>query len=129
MFEKKRFENPDDRLEFKDKGAVEIYNFRGGNLVVGRAVLKPGWHWKTDVKDFTAGGSELCESEHTGYLFKGTLVGKMKDGKEYRFSAGDLFYLPAGHDAWVEGEVAVELVDFTGMKHYAEKAKAEKKVA
>ncbi|HXZ34680.1 MAG TPA: cupin, partial [Thermodesulfobacteriota bacterium] len=36
--------------------------------------------------------------------------------------AGDISYLPSGHDAWVVGNEPVVVVDFQGMVDYAREA-------
>jgi hypothetical protein len=47
----------------------------------------------------------------------------MDDGTEQVCRAGDVSYLPSGHDAWVEGNEPVVVVDFQGMADYAQSAK------
>jgi hypothetical protein len=39
---------------------------------------------------------------------------------EREFGPGDAFQMPAGHDAWTLGDESCVLVDFGGLKGYAE---------
>jgi len=43
----------------------------------------------------------------------------MDDGTELDCVAGDVSYLPAGHDGWVVEEETAVVVDFQGMLDYA----------
>jgi hypothetical protein len=45
----------------------------------------------------------------------------MDDGTEVECKAGDVSFLPMGHDAWVVGKEPVVVVDFQGMVDYAKK--------
>jgi len=43
----------------------------------------------------------------------------MDDGTMKDVKAGEISFLPAGHDAWVVGKEPVVVVDFQGMVDYA----------
>lgn len=45
--------------------------------------------------------------------------GCMDDGSEAEFGPGQASFLPPGHDAWVVGKEAVEVLDVSGMVDYA----------
>ena len=114
--EQKNFGRPDEVREFP-RGKVELVKI--GGAAVGRAVLQPGWRWSTSVKPIAKTNS--CEAAHFQYHLSGTLVVKMDDGTELKLGPGDVSLLPPGHDAWVEGNEPVVLVDFQGMLDYARK--------
>jgi hypothetical protein len=114
--EHRAFDRPDEVRAF-EHGRMEILNAGGGT--VGRAIFEPGWRWSRDVKPIA--GTELCEAEHFMYQTSGTMRVRMADGTEFDLKAGDLAVLPSGHDAWVVGEEPVEMVDWQGALHYAEK--------
>jgi hypothetical protein len=109
---------PDEVRTF-DKGKVEIFNLPEG--VVGRATFEPGWRWSDCLKPVAK--TDSCESEHVGYQVSGTMHILLDDGQEYDIDAEDIFYLPAGHDAWVLGDEPVVTLDFNGMKDYAKVGK------
>jgi quercetin dioxygenase-like cupin family protein len=44
---------------------------------------------------------------------------KMDDGTEVECKAGDVAYIPAGHDAWVVGNEDVISIDFDENTNYA----------
>ena len=54
--------------------------------------------------------NDLCPCPHWGYVLKGRLKVTYADGEEV-LAAGDLFYMPAGHTAFVEEDV--EFVEFS----------------
>jgi hypothetical protein len=44
----------------------------------------------------------------------------MDDGTELEFGPGDAFHVPPGHDAWIVGDETCKLLDFGGLKGYAQ---------
>jgi hypothetical protein len=110
----KNFNKPDEVREFP-KGRVEIVNINGST--VGRAIFKPGWKWSTSVQPLAK--TKSCEAPHFQYHVSGTLVVKMDDGTTHKCKAGDVSFLPSGHDAWVEGNEDAVIVDFQGLTDYA----------
>jgi class 3 adenylate cyclase len=85
---------------------------RVGPLAVGRATLSPGWRWSTDVKPLA--GTVWCQSHHLHILIRGRFAVEMDDGERATFVPGEVFDVPPGHDAWVEGDEEVELYDISG---------------
>jgi hypothetical protein len=49
--------------------------------------------------------------EHIGYVLKGRMALRMD---------GDTFHMPPGHDAWIVGDQACVILDFGGLKGYAQ---------
>jgi hypothetical protein len=43
----------------------------------------------------------------------------MDDGSEDEFGPGEVSLLPPEHDAWVEGDEPVVVIDISGMAEYA----------
>ena len=105
---------PDETRSF-EKGKLDVFN--AGGAVIGRARFEPGWKWSECVKPIAK--TESCQAPHTGYQIKGTMHVVFDDGSSCDIKAGEAFYLPPGHDAWVVGQEAVEALDFTGMADYA----------
>jgi hypothetical protein len=107
--------NVPDEVRTFDKGKVELVTI--GGATIGRAVFQPGWKWSTSVKPLAKTSS--CEAPHFQYHVSGTLQVVMDDGTRRECKAGDVSWLPSGHDAWVVGDEPVVVVDFQGMVDYA----------
>jgi hypothetical protein len=107
----KNIETPDERRAF-EHSSRHVVNLPGVTIV--RCEYQPGWKWSTDMKPVV--GTTACQVAHTGYIISGRLHARMDDGRECSLGPGDAHVLPAGHDAWVEGDepcVALDLA-FTG---------------
>jgi hypothetical protein len=114
--ERKNFDLSDEIRKF-EKGTMEVLHIGGG--VVGRATFEPGWRWSQHVKPIV--NTALCEAPHFQYHVSGRLHIVMEDGAELVAGPGDVTVLPCGHDAWVEGDEPVVVVDWCGATKYAKK--------
>jgi quercetin dioxygenase-like cupin family protein len=112
----KRFDAPDEVRTFS-KGSFEIV--RLGGMTIGRSTYQPGWRWSADVGQ--ALGQTSCDVEHVGMVLSGCATAAMNDGKIIEMNAGDLFYVPPGHDSWVVGDEPYVSLHFLGADKYAEK--------
>jgi len=122
----KEFSHPDERRPFKDHGHLDVLKFDDGT-VVGLGSFEPGWRWSNDVKPIAE--TESCQADHTGYCLKGQMTIRMDSGEEFQIKAGDAYRIPPGHDAWVDGNETCEALDVTGVKDYAVKNEASRKIA
>lgn len=82
-----------------------------GGLTLLRGVFEPGWRWSTDVAPIA--GTNTCQTRHLGYVLTGRMQIRLDDGTELAIGTGDLFDLPAGHDAWVLGDEPCVMVDYS----------------
>jgi hypothetical protein len=98
-----------------DKGRLELFNLSGS--LIGRATFEPGWKWSECVGPIAK--TPLCTAGHLGYQISGTMRIVDETGRQSLIKAGDFFSIPPGHDAWVEGDETVVVVDFQGMASYA----------
>lgn len=112
----KNFQLPDEVRTF-DKGKLELISI--GNDAIGRLTLEPGWRWSEHVKPIVK--TEWCEAPHFQYQLSGRLHILTNDGKEFETVTGDVLWLPSGHDAWVVGNEAVVVIDWSGAAQYAMK--------
>src|SRR5262245_55429780 len=96
----KTFRTPDEQRPFVSHGRAEILQFEQGP--VGRVVLEPGWVWSKHVKPIA--GTSSCECAHTSYVVSGRMRIVMDDGEAVELKAGDVAFIPPGHDAWVVGD-------------------------
>jgi ketosteroid isomerase-like protein len=94
-----------------------------GGLTLSRGVFEPGWRWSADIAPVA--GTASCQTRHLGFMLAGQMHIKGDDGTELDIGAGDLFDLPAGHDAWVVGDVACVMVDYSPDATRYAKARAE----
>jgi hypothetical protein len=112
----KRFDSPDELRTF-EKGKFEIV--RLGGMTIGRATYQPGWKWSLHVGP--SAGTRSCQVEHVGMVISGASIAAMDDGKLIEMRAGDIFYVPPGHDGWVLGDEPYVSVHFLGADQYAHK--------
>ena len=110
----RRFEQPDEVREFS-RGRFELVTL--GGMTIGRASYEPGWRWSADVGAAT--GESLCQVEHVGLVVSGCATAAMADGTIHEMRAGDLFYVPPGHDSWVVGDEPYVSLHFLGASDYA----------
>ena len=110
----KQFETPDEVISF-EKGRFEKITL--GGMTIGRATYEPGWKWSTHVGSKT--GACLCQVVHIGLVVSGRATAAMEDGAVIEMRAGDLFYIPPGHDSWVVGDEPYVSLHFLGAEKYA----------
>jgi len=114
--ETKRFERRDDSLDMKGFGGIDVVKMPDGTAGM-HAVVEPGWTWEKDEKPLL-GHPGSCPTKHTGYCIGGNLMVRMIDTNVVtRITKGDFFEIPAGHDAYVEGNERVELILFAAPDH------------
>jgi quercetin dioxygenase-like cupin family protein len=117
--ERKAMDRPDETRPFKDgKGKVDVVTV--GDHIVGRGVFQPGWRWSEHVKPIA--GTPSCQAAHTGFVLSGRMAVQMDDGSQLEYGAGDAFFMPPGHDAWIVGDKPCVMIDFTGVAKYAKPA-------
>jgi hypothetical protein len=116
--EKKSFDSPDESRSFGG-GKVDLITM--GGITFGRGTLQPGWKWSKDVKPIVK--TKSCQQPHTHYVVAGKMHVVMDDGTELDFEAGDVGFIPPGHDAWIVGNKPFVAIDVTGMKDYAKPSK------
>jgi class 3 adenylate cyclase len=112
--QRKGFAGPDEVRRFPN-GKVEIVML--DEIAVSRFVFEPGWRWERDVGPIA--GTDSCQHRHVGYTLSGRLAVRMSDGTRIDIGPGDAYEIPAGHLAWVEGDVPWESVEFTSGHAFA----------
>ena len=106
--------SPDEVRTFPN-GRVEVYEL--DDVIVGRTLFEPGWHWAEDVKPIA--GTSSCQYHHLGVCVSGRLGIRMDDGTTFEVGPGTVFEIPAGHDGWVIGDDPWVTYDFAGMRAFA----------
>jgi len=110
----KRFEQPDEIREF-ELGKFELVTL--GGMTIGRATYQPGWKWSVHVG--AAAEAASCHVEHVGLVLAGRATAAMDNGEVIEMRAGDIFYIPPGHDSWVVGDEPYVSLHFMGAEDYA----------
>jgi hypothetical protein len=100
--EARDFSAPDE-TRTPDKTTIEV--IRLGGSTAARMRLEPGWRWSLCVKPVA--GTESCQAHHVGLLQSGTMGVAHNDGSEQVISAGQVYVIHPGHDAWVVGDEPV----------------------
>src|SRR3954467_6570345 len=101
------FSNPDE-TRTPEKTRIDILNIAGGE--VGRYTFQPGWRWSDDIKPVAK--TDSCQVHHVGYVVSGHLHLKHNDGTEQVLSAGMVYNINPGHDAWNDGAEPFVGVEF-----------------
>jgi len=112
----RRFDTPDQLIDMRERGGISIIKMADGTAAM-HAIFEPGWTWEADEKPLL-GSPDSCPMRHTGYCIAGKLVVRMiETGIETGIAAGDIFEIPPGHDAYVDGPDRVELILFAPPEH------------
>lgn len=83
----KSFDSPDETRPFEGNGRVEIVNL--GGREIGKGTFEP----------------------HLGHVLSGRMRVYMDDGTVGEIGPGDVFAIPAGHDAEVIGDEPCVMID------------------
>ena len=110
----KPLERPDE-VRPTPFGHVDIYNL--DDLVIGRMVFEPGWHWMEHVRPIA--GTALCQYHHVGICISGRLGNRLEDGTTYEIGPNEVYEIPPGHDGWVIGDVPFVAYDVAGVRSFA----------
>ena len=114
-FGSRTFDEPDETRSM-DKTTIELVGLAGGQLQ--RTTFEPGWRWSESVGPIA--GTDRCQVDHIALVVTGRLHAHHDDGSDGEVTAGDLFRLAPGHDAWVVGDEPVVLIEFQGMRDAVE---------
>ena len=84
-----------------------------GGMTVGYNEVPAG----TDLGPLLKGlKNDSCHCAHWGYMVQGSMWVKYVDGTEETISAGDVFYMPAGHTGIVKKDI--KILDFSPSKEF-----------
>jgi len=109
----KSIADPDEVRTFPN-GSIAIFSL--DDVIIGRTLFQPGWHWATDVKPIA--GTASCQYHHLGVCVTGRLGIRMDDGTTFEVGPNSVFDIPPGHDGWVIGDDPWETYDFAGMRAF-----------
>lgn len=109
----RNFSDPDDTV--RGDGLVTRMVSLGAHSVL-LAVHEPGWRWSARAGEL--GAPESCQTHHVGYALEGSIHVVLSDGPEFDVTAGDVFDIPPGHDAWVVGDSPYSAIDWVGARSW-----------
>ena len=112
--EHKDFTKPDEQRT-PEKVVIDLVNIAGGQ--VGRYTFEPGWRWSENIKPVVK--TDSCQTHHVGYVISGGLHVEHTDGSKSDITAGDVYDIAPGHDAWNTGSEPCVVVEFQGAATYA----------
>jgi len=100
--------------ETRKLNGVQVDVGQAGAGRIKRVIYQPGFRWSTHMKGTT--GTELCMHAHVGFIARGSIGVRYRDGRTAEFTAPQVVAIEPGHEGWVNGsEQAVLIeVDFMG---------------
>jgi hypothetical protein len=114
---KKRFDEADEHRLFP-RGTMNVVTV--GGVTLGLSRLEPGWRWSENLKPIAK--TDSCQVEHLVFMVSGRMHARLDDGTEGEFVAGDVGYIPPGHDGWVVGDEPAVFLEIAGADMYAKAA-------
>ena len=110
----KSLEKPDE-VRPTPFGRVDIYTL--DDIVIGRMVFQPGWHWMEHVQPIAR--TAFCQYHHVGICISGRLGNRLEDGTTNEIGPGMVYEIPPGHDGWVIGDEPFVAYDVAGVRTFA----------
>ncbi len=107
----KSFASPDETRTLPKSHADLV---KLDEVTVGFARWEPGWRWSSDLRPIA--GTKSCQFHHLGYCLEGRLKVLTDEGATLEISAGSVYEIPPGHDAWVVGDEAWVTVEWTSAR-------------
>src|SRR5207245_9913270 len=90
-----------------------------GGSPVTKGDFEPGCRCGENVKPNA--GADSCQAPHLLYCTAGRMKVTMDDGSDTEIGPGDVATIAPGHDAWIVGDEACEMIDFGGFTQYAKR--------
>jgi ketosteroid isomerase-like protein len=102
-------EKSGEKRAFAANGQAVLGN--AGGIALMKGTFEPGWRWSKDIAPIA--GTKTCQNRHLGYVLSGRIHVTFDDGTETEIGPGDIFDLPAGHDAYVVGDKPCVMLDIS----------------
>jgi len=96
--------------EHREAGGVELDIAHVGAGRLKRTVYPPGFRWSIDMQPLV--GTDLCMHAHVGFLARGRIGIRYRDGCTKEFTAPQVVAIEPGHDGWVVGDEQAVLIEF-----------------
>jgi hypothetical protein len=96
--------------EHREAGGAELDIVKVGEGRLKRSVYPPGFRWSIDMKPLV--GTDLCMHAHVGFLARGRIGIRYRDGCSTELIAPQAVAIEPGHDGWVVGDEPAVLIEF-----------------
>ncbi|HEY3885949.1 MAG TPA: hypothetical protein VGL62_12115 [Vicinamibacterales bacterium] len=94
----------------RDIAGVQLDIVPVGDGRVKRVIYEPGFRWSDRMKAIA--GTDLCMHAHVGFIVRGRIGVRYKDGCTAEFSAPQAVAIEPGHEGWVIGSEPAVLIEF-----------------
>ena len=98
---------------------VQVDVAPAGTGRIKRVIYQPGFRWSTHMKQKV--GTDLCMHAHVGFIARGRIGVRYRDGATAEFVAPQVVAIEPGHDGWVVGDEAAVLIEVDFMGDTAER--------
>jgi hypothetical protein len=105
--------------ETRRLNGVQVDVAPAGTGRIKRVIYEPGFRWSTHMKATT--GTDLCLHAHVGFIARGSIGIRYRDGRTVSFTAPQVVAIEPGHDGWVDGSEPAVLIEVDFMGDTAEK--------
>lgn len=114
-FRSKNLGEPDETIEMP---GVTTHQVDLGDLTVGHVIHEPGWRWSTHIRPQV--GGEWCQARHVGVVLSGRFGVVFADGTTSEFGPDDVYEVQPGHDGYVIGHEACEVIEWSGLRTFTD---------
>lgn len=103
----------------RNVGGVQVDVAPAGTGRIKRVIYQPGFRWSTHMKETV--GTDLCMHAHVGFIARGRIAVRYRDGTTLDFVAPQVVAIEPGHDGWVVGDEPAVLIEVDFMGETAER--------
>jgi hypothetical protein len=111
--------DPIPGAETRTLNGVQVDVAPAGNGRIKRVIYQPGFRWSTHMKN--AVGTDFCMHAHVGFIARGSIGIRYRDGLTVNFTAPQVVAIDPGHEGWVNGNEPAVLIEVDFMGDTAER--------
>ena len=105
--------------ESRALNGVQVDVVPAGTGRIKRVIYQPGFRWSTHMKATV--GTDFCMHAHVGFIARGSIGIRYRDGKTAEFTAPQVVAIDPGHEGWVNGSEPAVLIEVDFMGDTAER--------
>jgi hypothetical protein len=111
--------DPIPGAETRKLNGVQVDVAPAGSGRIKRVIYEPGFRWSTHMKN--AVGTDFCMHAHVGFIARGSIGVRYRDGLTLNFTAPQVVAIDPGHEGWVNGNEPAVLIEVDFMGETAER--------